>query len=83
VAGGIGAVWKSTGGAACGIARAMRGSSKSGSGGPSGASASFLAAASFSPLVMAKRLTCLDNFLWPHLGQTDWRSGFTRFERKL
>jgi hypothetical protein len=32
---------------------------------------------------MAKRLTCLANFLLPHWGQTGWRPGLIRFERKL
>ena len=62
--------------------RAMRGSSKSGMGGSSPVDSDFTAG-SWSFRDMAKRLTCLDNFLLPHLGQTGRRSGFTRFERKL
>jgi hypothetical protein len=52
-------------------------------GGPSDASAPAGADGSFKPLLVAKRLTCLDNFLLPHLGQTGGREGFTRFDRKL
>jgi hypothetical protein len=44
---------------------------------------SVFADGSFNPLLMANRLTCLDNLLLPHLGQTGRRPGFTRFDRKL
>ena len=64
------------------IARAMRGSSKSGMGGSPPADSS-LAGFSFKPLVMAKRLTCLASFFWPHWGQAGAWPGFTRLARKL
>jgi hypothetical protein len=44
---------------------------------------SVFAAGSVNFRDMANRLTCLDIFLLPHLGQTGGRPGFTRFERKL
>jgi hypothetical protein len=64
------------------MARATRGSSRSGIG-PSSAPASGPAAGCSSPRGMANALTCLISFRWPHLGQTGARSGCSLLERKL
>ena len=65
------------------IARSIRGSSRSGMGGPPASSPAGCDAGSATPLGMAKTLISFVSFLLPHFGQAGVWDGRTRCERKL